>query len=172
MGFWTGESEKMMQPSTMTGGQQDVLSQLIAALSGQGSGGMFGQGLGQLGQQLQGYEPGQSPMEQMAQKQFQQQIVPGIAEQFAGLGATSSSGFGQQMGAAGAGLATDMAGMRQQQQQQAMQQLMGFGQMGLGAQSFENIFRPRTFGFLGNLGAGLGQGLGMAGSAYGMSKFK
>lgn len=179
MGFWTGKEEKMMQTPTMTGGQDNILSQLMQALSGQGGGGMFGQAFGQMGQNAQQYEPGKSPMEQMAQQQFQEQTVPQLTEQFAGMGAGSSSGFGQQMGAAGAGLQQQMAGMRQQQQQQQQQQLLqsllGFGQMGLGAKSFENVFRPETTGFLGQAGAGLmqglGQGIGTAGTAYGLKKF-
>lgn len=62
-------------------------------------------------------------------RQFQEQTIPGLAEQFAGMGAMggglSSSGFGQSLGAAGAGLQERLAALQAQIQQQAVQGILG-----------------------------------------------
>ena len=53
------------------------------------------------------FQPGNQAYEQFASpfmNQFQEQILPMLAERFAGQGALSSSGFGQALGGAGAGL--------------------------------------------------------------------
>lgn len=62
-------------------------------------------------------------------RQFNEQTIPGLAEQFAGAGAMggglSSSGFGQALGAAGGGLQERLAALQSQIQQQAVQGIMG-----------------------------------------------
>lgn len=174
MDFMFGKKEKMMTPSLMTGGQTDVLNQLLGMLSGQGGGGegLFGQGGQYLSDMLSGSPEAMQKFEAPHMRQFSEQTVPGLAERFSGMGSgsQSSSAFGQQMGQAGAGLSENLAAMRGQLQQGAMGQLSGLMGQGLGAKQFENIFRPETFGFMGQLGAGLGQGIGSAGSMYGMAK--
>jgi hypothetical protein len=62
-------------------------------------------------------------------RQFQEQTIPGLSEQFAGAGALggglSSSGFGQALGAAGGGLQERLAALQAQIQQQAVQGILG-----------------------------------------------
>jgi hypothetical protein len=69
---------------------------------------------------------------------FYEQIVPGIAERFAGMGtgsgALNSSGFQQTIAQAGRGLQRDLAAMRQQQQMQAVPQALQYAQ-----QPFQNM---------------------------------
>lgn len=65
-------------------------------------------------------QPGQEGFQQFLEpylQQFQEQIAPRIAEQFAGAGALSSSGFGQALGGAGAGLQSQLAQLFQSLQQ-------------------------------------------------------
>lgn len=63
---------------------------------------------------------------------FNQQIVPGIAERFAGMGTgaggLNSSGFQQTLAQAGRGLQTDLAAMRGNMQLQALPQAYQYAQ--------------------------------------------
>lgn len=140
----------------------DFLKQLLGLLGGQGVQGA-GQGLQHYMDILGGDT---SAFEAPLMRQFNEQIVPGIAERFSSAGGQRSSAFGQQLGAAGAGLAENLGALRGNLKNQAagglLSSLQGLG--GLGTQNtFENIFRPGTSGFLGQLGQGLGQGIGQAG---------
>jgi hypothetical protein len=56
-------------------------------------------------------------------QEFEQQTVPGLAEEYAGKGALSSSGFGQALGSAGAGLQTKLAALKSTMQRQAGQDI-------------------------------------------------
>ena len=138
VGFFTGKPESFEQVPTIRPEQLQLLQQMIGGL-----GGPLSQGLGQLSSQLGGYAPGQSPMEQMAQQTFQQSTIPSISETFSGMGAGSSSGLNQALAAAGKDLNVEMAGMRQNQQQQALQNLMGMLSPAMGQQIFATGMRPR-----------------------------
>ena len=81
--------------------------------------------LNQLQQQPQFKPVDINPYLQGARQEFQQQIVPGIAERFSGANAQRSSAFGNALGAAGSGLAQKLAelqsGHARDQQSQMMQ---------------------------------------------------
>jgi len=72
----------------------------------------------QLLQQLQGPVPYQrvdfNPIAQEETRRYQQEVVPNIANQFAGLGGLSSSGFQQSLTGAGQDLQTRLAALRAQ----------------------------------------------------------
>ncbi len=57
-------------------------------------------------------------------RQFQEQTLPGIAEHFAGGGALSSSGFGQALSSAGAGLQEKLASLKSGLQQSALEKIL------------------------------------------------
>lgn len=105
-------------------------------------------------------------------RQFNEQIVPGLAERFAGAGALSSSGFQNALGQAGAGLAENLASMREQLRYGAAQQgqsgISNF--LGMNTQSL----MPKQMGFLKQLllglSGGVGQGIGGIGSSFGLNK--
>lgn len=162
MEFLFGQQEEMLQPSTMTGGQSNFLSQLLGGL-----GGPMASGQNYLSQILGNDPQAQQAFEAPYMRQFNEQIIPGIAERFSGMGAgaQSSSAFGQAMGGAGAGLMENLASMRQQQKMNALQQLLGMGSLGLGAKSFENVFRPASLGLVGSFAGGFGEGMGKAAGA-------
>lgn len=112
-------------------------------------------------------QPGQEGFNQFAQpymQQFNEQVLPGIAERFAGAGALSSSGFGQALGGAASGLQSQLAQLFSQLQQQAAQSEYGqFNQManqGLNYQPFAYQQKQGTAGMLGPLATGLGTALG------------
>jgi len=95
---------------------------------------------------LQGLQSGFNPIAQQARSTFAQQTIPGIAERFSALGAQNSSAFGQQLGAAGAGLNEGLARLESQYnlgQQGMFQNLLG---LGLGDQ-FQNQYHPAEPGY-------------------------
>jgi hypothetical protein len=98
--------------------------------------------------QLQNPQSGFAPIAQRAQQQFAQQTIPSIMERFSGLGsggAQNSSAFAQTLGAAGAGLQSDLAAQGAQyglQQQGLAQQL---AQLGL-SPSFTSSILPGSEG--------------------------
>lgn len=90
-----------------------------------------------------------APIEAQARRGFSEQTVPAIAERFSKLGAQRSSAFGQQLGAAGAGLEGDLAAMKSNyglQQQQMLHNLLGIGLK----PQFESLYRPGSDGFGSN----------------------
>lgn len=93
-------------------------------------------------------------------QQFNEQILPGIAERFAGAGALSSSGFGQSLGGAASGLQAQLAQLFSSLQGQAAQQQYGqynqLAQTGLNHQQFGYRHTPSSQGFLNNLAVGVG----------------
>jgi hypothetical protein len=150
-----GTPGQMQAMPTLSPEQQQLFSQLLGGL-----GGPMQQGMGFLGQLLGGDA---SAYEAPAMRQFQEQIIPGIAERFAGMGAGAqqSSAFGQQLGAAGAGLAENLAMQRAQLKQQGLSQLQGF--FGQAMQpTFQWQQMPGTQGMLNPLMQGLGAAAGMA----------
>src|ERR1700685_2718530 len=104
--FLFGSAPKTEQLATGTQAQtqfggNDLISFLQKMLSpggGLNSANQYDQNL--LGQGPEALQNFSSPYLQ----QFQEQILPMLAERFAGGGALSSSGFGQALGGAGAGL--------------------------------------------------------------------
>jgi hypothetical protein len=67
--------------------------------------------------------------EEPAMRQFQEEIVPGIAERFSGMGAQSSSAFNQTMGQQAGSLAERLAAMRANLGMGAAQMGLGYAEM-------------------------------------------
>jgi len=165
MPFWDKEvAPQYKQLPTMSGGQQDLFNQLLQMLGGQGGG--MGQGMDYLKGILSGSPESQRAFEAPYMRQFNEEIVPGIAERFAGVGGQRSSALGQELGSAGAGLQEMLASMREQQKSGAMGQLMGMLGMGVQTPTFQGMYTPghtqQGWGtsLLGSLGAGAGMALG------------
>lgn len=159
-----GKKEQMQQTPTMNPQQQQLLQQLLSGLSGGGfGGGAMGTGMQNLSDILSGSPEAFEKFEAPYKTQFEQSTVPKLAEMFSGMGsgAQGSSAFGQQLGAAGSGLSEQLASLRGGLQQNAMSQLQGMMGQGMGARTFENVYRPGNSGFMGGMGQGLSQGLGM-----------
>lgn len=116
-------------------------------------------------QLLQNPYQGFEPIAQQATNQFNQQIVPGLAERFTsmggfGTGALSSPAFASQLGSAGAGLQSMLAAQQAQFGQTNRQQ--GLSQLQLG---LNNPFQYKEVGaqpgFIENWGPTLAQGATM-----------
>lgn len=97
-------------------------------------------------------------------QQFEEQILPQIAERFAGMGALSSSGFGQALGGAASGLQSQLAQIFSQLQGQAAGRQQGqftnLSQIGLGYSPHAYEKQKGSSGAFGPLAAGIGFGLG------------
>jgi hypothetical protein len=163
--------------NTGTKQQSNFLQQLLSQLTGQssdiGQNPLFQQGSNYLQQLLSGSPESSAAFEAPAMRQFNEQIIPGIAERFSGLGAgaQSSSAFQQALGQAGAGLSENLQALRSGLQMQGAQQglqyaqqpisnLQGFGSLGLGTQT--KGFMPKQQPFWQQLLAGLSGGAGQA----------
>jgi len=167
MGFLSGTKGKFQQKSLLGPEQQGLYGQLLAASQGAGAGGAFGQSADYFRDLLSDDSKTFQAMQAPEMRQFHEEIVPDLAEQFAGMGSggLSSSGFRNAAVNAGASLSERLGAIRAQLRQQGAAGLANLGQQGLG-QFNENIYRPRTPGFLESVAPGLGQGLGMAAGSY------
>lgn len=167
-------NDEFQKLPTMTGGQTGLLEQLMQALQGGGmGGGPLGAGMQSLSDILSDKPEAFAAFEKPFKTQFEQQTVPGLAERFSSIGSGSqgSSGFGQQLGAAGANLSENLASMRSGLKQNALTQLMGMMQTGLGAQQFGYGHRTPPKGFLESILPGLASGAGTAGTAWALKKW-
>jgi hypothetical protein len=104
--------------------------------------------------------------------QFEQQIVPAIAERFGGIaGNKGNSGLNNSLAQAGKDLSTNIGGIRAGLQQNAVNQGLAYAQQpysnaqaGFGVREFENVQQPGTEGLISPL---LKKGLGAAASSFG-----
>lgn len=159
--FFFGSKPKTKYQSNLSKEQQPLLQQLFAAIQGGGAGGAYGDAADYFRDLI-------SPDSQTAQamfapemRNFNEEIIPGLAEQFAGMGSggLSSSGFRNAGVAAGTDLQERLANIRAQLKQQGAQGLMNLGQQGL-QQYGENTYQPGTEGFLSTVASGVGGAFG------------
>lgn len=111
----------------------EALSSLQGILQGGGLQGndLYGAGGSYLQNLLNGSPEAFRNFEAPYLQNFQQNIAPGIAERFAGIGtggSLSSSGLNQALAQAGRSLQTDLAGLRSGLQMQALPQALGYAQ--------------------------------------------
>lgn len=163
--IFLGRRDKLQQMPTMTPEQQQALSRVLT--QGLETNPLYQQGSSYLQQLLSGSPEAFSAFEAPYMRQFQEEIIPSIAERFGGIGGLSSSGFQQTLGRAGSGLQEQLAALRSGLQQQAAQTALPYSQApysnllsALGARPFENVYRPGGSGLLGALAPGLGMGIG------------
>lgn len=161
MDFVFGSSDKMQKLDTGTKqqqqfGGQDLIS-LLQRMMQQGGGldlaNQYDQSL--LGQGPEAFNQFSAPYLQ----QFQEQMLPQIAERFAGAGALSSSGFGQAIGAGASNLQAQLAQLFSNLQAGAagrqQGQFQNLSQTGLNYQPFAYEKQAGNQGLLGTVGAGL-----------------
>jgi len=147
-----------------------MLAQAMGMTQGQGGYNLANQHFNSLlgPNQGQAFEQFSSPYMQ----QFMEQMLPQIAERFAGGGALSSSGFGQALGGASSNLQAQLAQLFSHLQGQAAQSQYGqynqLAQTGLSHQPFAYNKQEGSAGFLGTFLAAAGGALGgPIGSALG-----
>jgi hypothetical protein len=127
--------------------QQSALKQVLSALGGPGGGLEYYMNI--LGNNPEAFAALEAPM----MRQFNEQIVPGLAERFSAVGGQRSSAFPQALSQAGADLSERLSAQRHQLRGQAASQLLNTG---LGARPFENVYKQGSPGLLGYAAQGLG----------------
>lgn len=161
-----GSPDKLNKIATGTEQQEglhnNILAQAMQMMQGGGGSNLANQYYNNLlgGNQQQAFNQFSSPYLQ----QFNEQMLPQIAERFAGAGALSSSGFGQSLGGASAGLQSQLAQLFSQLQGQAAQQQYGqynqLAQTGLNYQPFAYEKQQGSAGMLAPLLSGIAGGIG------------
>lgn len=164
MSFFTGTPGRFEQRSTLGPEQQDLYAQMQAALRGKGAGGAFGQSADYYRNLLSDDSADFNAFAAPEQRRFREETIPGLSEQFAGMGAggLSSSGFRNAAVGAGTDLSERLGAIRAQLRQQGAQGLNQMGQFGLGNFN-ENIYRPGQPGLFDTIGQGIGNAIGQFG---------
>lgn len=154
--------------STLNPQQANILSQILQGAQGQnlnvGQSPIFQSGSSFLQNLFTPNSQTLSALEAPLMRQFQQEILPSVAERFAGVGALSSSGFQNALSQASTDLATNLGALRAQAQLEALPEALKFSMAPLSSlsdllnmQTFSLIQKPqRQPGFLKSLGLGLG----------------
>lgn len=165
--------------STLNPQQQTLLQQLLGSMSGS-EGNIQRNPTYQAGESyLQRILGGDtSQFEAPLMRQFNERIIPGLAERFSGVGAQSSSAFQQALGGAGADLAERLGSLRGQLQLGALGPALSYSQqpasnlqslLGLSTMAFSPKQKPFWQEALTGLSGGVGKGLGALGGAAGGS---
>jgi hypothetical protein len=161
MSFFTGTPGGFEKVSKLRQGQEGLYGQLQQANMQRGAGGSFGMASDYYRDLL---DPNSQTAQQMMapeMRQFNEEIIPGLSEQFAGMGSggLSSSGFRNAAVNAGTDLSERLGSIRARLREQGAAGLMNMGQQGL-QQFDENIYRERTPGLADQIGPIAGQALG------------
>lgn len=160
----TGTPEKHKRVSTLLPEQQALADQLFQAGQGEGAGGAFGASADYyrnlLGDDSADFNAFAAPQI----RQFNEETVPGLSEQFAGMGSggLSSSGFRNAAINAGTDLSERLGAIRSQLRQQGAQGLQGIGQSGLQNFSQDVMTQPGSQGLLGSFAPAIGTAAGAA----------
>ena len=161
-GFWTGTPEKHERVSTLLPEQQKSYQQLQNASQGKGAGGAFGQSADYYRNLLSDDSADYNAFAAPQLRQYNQDIVPGLSEQFAGMGAggLSSSGFRNAQVQGATDLSERLGAIRANLRQQGAQGLQGIGQSALGNFSQDVVTQPGSEGFISQIAPALGTAAG------------
>ena len=171
--FFLGSPGSIKQAKTLSPEQSQLLSNLLGQLSPEQfqltGNPLYKSGETYLNRLLSNDPEATAAFEAPALRQFQQQIVPGIAERFTNLGAQKSSAFNQALAQSGKDLAVDLQALRSGMQMQALPQAFQYatapselglqlGRLGLGTQAFQNLYQQGSQGLLQSLLGGIAGG--------------
>lgn len=168
--FFSGSPEKRENVGVLRKEQEPLYQQAVNAGLRPGAGGAFGQSAdyyrGLLGDNSKDFEAFAAPQ----MRQYREEIMPGISEQFAGMGSggLSSSGFMNAQKQGGVDLAERLGAIRASLRQAGAQGLQNIAQTGLGNYSQNMTTQPGTSGFLSSIAPALGS----AATSYGADWLK
>jgi hypothetical protein len=172
--FLSGTPEKRENVSLLRDEQEPLYQQLVNAGLGRGAGGAFGSSADYyrnlLSDDSADYNAFAAPM----MRQYQQDIVPGLSEQFAGMGSggLSSSGFRNAQIQGATDLSERLGAIRANLRQAGAQGLQNIGQAGLQSYSQNMVTEPGTEGLLSQIAPAIGNGLAAFGGGFGKSMGK
>lgn len=160
--LFVGTPEKHKRVSTLAPEQQGLYQQMLQALQQQGAGGAFGASADYYRDLLSDDSSTFNAFAAPEQRRFNEEIIPGLSEQFAGMGSggLTSSGFRNAAVNAGTDLSERLGAIRAQLRQQGAQGLSNMGQFGLSNFSQDVMTQPGSEGLLSNIGQGVGSALG------------
>lgn len=161
-----GTPEKRKNVSNLRPEQEGLYNQLIQAGQQPGAGGAFGQSAdyyrGLLGDNGADFNAFANPQ----LRQYYQDIVPNISEQFGGggggQGSFSSSGFRNAQVQGSVDLAERLGQIRANLRQAGAQGLQNIGQLGLQNFSQNMVTQPGSSGFLSSVAPAIGGAIGTA----------
>jgi len=159
--LFKGTPEKRENVSTLRPEQEGLFNQLTSA-GQQGPGGAFGQAQNYYQGLLNGqdYDTLAAP----ALRQYNEDIVPGLSEQFAGMGSggLSSSGFRNAQIQGATDLSERLGALRANLRQSGAQGLQNIGAMGLQPYAQNMTTRAGSQGLLAQAAPLIGAGIGFA----------
>lgn len=163
-GFFEGTPEEREQVSRLTPGQEPIQEQLQNAAQQRGAGGAFGTSADYYRDLLSNENADLSAFTAPEMRRFNEQIIPDLAEQFAGMGsgALSSSGFRNAAVGAGTDLSERLGAIRAQLRQQGAQGLQNIGNQSLAPTSDWQTTQQGSEGFLSQVAPALGTAFGTA----------
>ena len=171
--FLTGTPEKRENVSTLRPEQEPLYQQAVNAGLGEGAGGAFGTSADYYRNLLSDDSADFQSFAAPQMRQYNEDIVPGISEQFAGMGSggLSSSGFRNAQIQGGVDLSERLGQIRANLRQAGAQGLQNIGQAGLQNYSQNMVTQPGSEGLLSAaapaIGTAVGSFAGPAGAAAG-----
>jgi hypothetical protein len=171
--FLTGTPEKRENVSTLRPEQEPGFQDLQNAAQGNYGNGAFGKAGNYYNNLLSDNSADYNAFAAPALRQYSQDIMPGISEQFAGMGSggLSSSGFMNAQNQGAVDLAERLGSIRANLRQSGAQGLQNIGQLGLGNYSQNMVTEPGSEGLLSTaapaIGTAIGSFAGPAGAAAG-----
>jgi len=170
--IFTGTPDKHEQISTLRPEQEALYQQLINSGINPGAGGAFGESADYYRNLLSDNSADYQAFAAPQMRQFNEETIPGLSEQFAGMGAggLSSSGFRNAAVNAGTDLSERLGAIRAQLRQTGAQGLQNIGQQGLQNYSQDRITQQGSGGLLSQTAPLVGAGIGfLAGGPAGAS---
>lgn len=178
---WSGEKSKIHKLPTMSSQQQKMFKDLfkhpdnyLTPIQNQP---LYGEGSEYLHKIISQDPEMMKQFEAPMMRQFNEQIVPNVAERFSGVGARGSSGFNQAMAHEAGSLSERIAAMRANLGLGAAGQALGYAQVPYNQQlaKLQFMLGTPTFGYQatgGTPGAGSGFSTGLANAgAYGLGMY-
>ncbi len=169
--LFMGTPEQHENVSSLRPEQEGLYNQAVNAGMNRGAGGAFGESADYY-RDLMGNDSAEFNKFAAPQlRQYSQDIMPGISEQFAGMGSggLSSSGFQNAQVQGATDLSERLGAIRAQLRQQGAQGLQQIGQQGLQNYSQDRVTQPGSEGLLSMaapiVGAGAGFAMGGPGGA-------
>ena len=160
--FLLGTPEVRENVSNLRPEQEPLYEQAVQAGLGEGAGGAFGESADYyrnlLSDDSEDFDAYAAPQ----MRQYNEDIVPGLSEQFAGMGAggLSSSGFRNAQVQGATDLSERLGQIRANLRQAGAQGLQHAGQIGLQGYSQNMATQPGSEGFLSQIGPAVGAGVG------------
>ncbi len=160
--FLLGTPETRENVSTLRPEQEPLYNQSVNAGLNSGAGGAFGDSADYYRSLLSDDSADMEAFAAPEQRRYQEETIPGISEQFAGMGAggLTSSGFRNAQNQGSIDLSERLGQIRANLRQAGAQGLQHAGQIGLNNYSQNMVTQPGSEGFLSQIAPAIGTGVG------------